>query len=55
MHILGIEGKNNSKGILAFWVFETIEYVIFTLGTYNLWSVKIVYNDNGLQNIRDNL
>lgn len=55
MHTLGIKGKDDLKGMAAFWVFGIIKYVALALGTYNSWSVKVVCDDDNLRNIRDNL
>lgn len=53
MHTLGIEDKDDLKGVAAFWVSEIINYAAFSsLGTYNSRSGKLVCDDDDLRNIR---
>lgn len=53
--MLGIESTNNSKGVATFWVFGIIEYIVFTLGTYNFWSAKVIYSNKDLKVLKKNL
>ncbi len=56
MHTLGIEGKDDSKGVVAFWVFGDIEYAaLSSLGTYGSWSINLACGDDDIQGLRRNL
>lgn len=52
---MGIEDKEDLKDMAVFWVFGTIIYLALTLKIYNSWFVKVIYNNNDLENLRDNL
>lgn len=55
MHILNIEEKEDQKNVTAFLVLRIIEYTALTLRIYNFWSVKFVFDNNNLKNIKKTL
>lgn len=56
MHSLGINGKDGSKEVAAFWIYEVVEFANLTaLGTYKSWSLRLACDDDEINIIRDNL
>lgn len=56
MHTLGINGRDGSKGVAAFWIYGVIEYAALNiLGTYKSWLLKLGCDDDDMNIIKDNL
>lgn len=53
MHTLGVQGKDDAKGVAAFWVIDSIDYASLKLVDYTTWNIKVVCNADVLRKLRD--